>query len=92
MPPKTLNKKITVKQKNTYVKSLIKDFKKINDDELKTIDIDLSKVNIREAVTLVKQNIESKKLAVKLDNNKMYFLNDNTIDNQTTVFTCVPTH
>ena len=28
MPPKTLNKKITVKQKNTYVKSLIKDFKK----------------------------------------------------------------
>ena len=26
MPPKTLNKKTTVKQKNAYVKSLIKDF------------------------------------------------------------------
>ena len=80
MPPKTLNKKTAVKQKNAYVKSLIKDLSKINDNELKTTDIDLSKVNIKEAVTLVKQNIESKKLAVKLDNNKKYFLNDNTID------------
>ena len=73
MPPKTLNNKTAVKQKNAYVKSLIKDLSKINDNELKTTDIDLSKVNIKEAVTLVKQNIESKKLAVKLDNNKMYF-------------------
>ena len=32
------------------------------------------------ATPVVKQKIESKRFAVKLDNNKIYVINDNTID------------
>ena len=73
-------KKTTIKQKNKYVHSLTDDFKKINKGELKNADIDLTQVTINQAVRLLKQNIDDQKLAIQLDNGKIYMLNDNTIN------------
>ena len=35
---------------------------------------------MRQALKLIQQNIQNKKLALKLENNKYYFLNDHTIN------------
>ena len=80
MAPKSSNKKTTVKQKNKYVHSLTDDFKKNNKGELKNADIDLTQVTINQAVRLLKQNIDDQKLAIQLDNGKIYMLNANTIN------------
>ena len=77
---KPLNQNASVKQKNMYIHSLTQNFKKINEGELKTTDIDLQKITIKQAVRLVKQTIDDKKLAIKLDDGKLYMLNDNTIN------------
>ena len=69
-----------VKNKNMYIHSLTDDFKKINEGKSKAVEIDLKKINIKQAVRLVKQNINDKKLAIELDNNKLYMLNDNTMN------------
>ena len=69
-----------VKNKNMYIHSLTDDFKKVNEGKTKSVEIDLKKINIKQAVRLVKQNINDKKLAIELDNNKLYMLNDNTMN------------
>ena len=65
-----------VKEKNTYIHSLTDEFKQINDDKIKKVDIDLTKIKIDQFVKLVKQNINNKKLAIDLGNNKIYMLNE----------------
>ena len=80
MSTKSSNKNNNVKSKNMYVHSLTDDFKKIDTGEIKNVDIDLTKINIKQAVRLVKQSIDDKKLAVKLNDDRLYMLNDNTIN------------
>ena len=76
----SLDKKTTTKDKNQYVKSLIEDFKDINKGDRKTAKIDLTKVNVKQAVKLIQQNIDNKRLSFELDNGKMYMLTDYTIN------------
>ena len=69
-----------VKNKNMYIHSLTDDFKEINEGKSKAVEIDLKKINFKQAVRLVKQNIDDKKLAIMLGDDRMYMLNDNTIN------------
>ena len=77
---KRLNDKTIVKQKNSYVHSLIDEFKKVHKNTTKSVKIDLTKISIKQGIKLIQQNIDDKKLAIELPNNKLYMLNDNTID------------
>lgn len=79
----SLNKKTTVQDKNKYVKSLIEDFKQIHSGTRKTAKIDLTKVNVKQVVKLIQQNIDNKKLSFELNDGKLYMLNDNTINKLT---------
>ena len=58
---KRLNKKTTVKDKNSYVHELVEGFKQVNNDKLKSVKIDLTKIKIKDTVPLIQQNIEKKK-------------------------------
>ena len=40
----------------------------------------LTYVSVKQALKLIQQNIQNKKLAFRLENNKYYFLNDRTIN------------
>ena len=75
-----LNKKATVKDKNSYVHELVEEFKQVKNDKLKSVTIDLTKIKIKDVVPLIKQNIYSKTLAFELPDNKIYMLNENTLD------------
>ena len=77
---KSSNSKSMVKQKNSYVHSLVDDFKKVHNNTTKSVKIDLTKIKLGEAVKLIKQNIHDKKLAFELPDNKLYILNDNTME------------
>ena len=83
MPPKSLNNNnndSTTDDKNKYVKSLINDFREIQNGNQKTAKIDLTKVNIKQAAKLIQQNVNNKKLALKFDTGSLYMLNDNTMN------------
>ena len=45
-----------------------------------SVHIILAYVSVKQALKLIQQNIQNKKLALKLGNNKYYFLNDHTIN------------
>ncbi len=77
---KRLNTKTTVKDKNSYVHELVEEFKQVNNDKLKSVKIDLTKITLNEVVTMIQQNIDGKKLAIELPNNKIYMLNENTLN------------
>ena len=77
---KTLNKESTLKDTNSYVYSLVDELKRVHNNTTKSVKIDLTKISIKQAVKLIQQNIDDKKLAIELPNNKLYMLNDNTID------------
>ena len=68
-----------VKNKNMYIHSLTDDFKKINEGKIKSVEVDLTKIKVDQFMKLIKQNINSKKLALELNGGKLYMLNDNTI-------------
>ena len=59
---KRLNKKTTVKDKNSYVHELVEEFKQVNNDKLKSVKIDLTKIKIKDIVPLIQQTIEKKNL------------------------------
>jgi len=44
------------------------------------VTIDLSAITIKEALKLILNNVNDRKLALKLSDNKYYFLNDHTIN------------
>jgi len=77
---KRLNTKTTVKDKNSYVHELVEEFKQVNNDKLKSVKIDLTKITLNEVVTMIHQNIDGKKLAIELPNDKIYMLNENTLN------------
>ena len=77
---KRLNDKSMVKQKNSYVHSLVDEFKKAHNNTTKSVKIDLTKIKLEEAITLIQQNINDKRLLIELPNNNIYMLNDNTLD------------
>ena len=52
-----------VKNKNMYIHSLTDDFKEINEGKSKAVEIDSKKINFKQAVRLVKQNIDDKKIS-----------------------------
>ena len=78
MPPKSLNNTKT-DDKNKYVKSLIEEFREIKNGSRKTAKIDLTKVNVQQAIKLIQQNVNNKKLAFELNDGKIYMLNDSTM-------------
>ena len=59
MPPKSLNNTKT-DDKNKYVKSLIEEFREIKNGSRKTAKIDLTKVNVQQAIKLIQQNVNHK--------------------------------
>ena len=79
MPPKSLNNNTKTDDKDKYVKSLIDEFREIQNGSRKTAKIDLTKVNVQQAIKLIQQNVNNKKLAFELNDGKIYMLNDSTM-------------
>ena len=79
MPPKSLNSNTKTDDKNKYVKSLIDEFREIQNGSRKTAKIDLTKVNVQQAIKLIQQNVNNKKLAFELNDGKIYMLSDSTM-------------
>ena len=80
MPSIPLNNNQNIKNKNINTRLLIDELKQINEGKIKNADIDLTKTTIKQAIRLVKQNIADKRLAIKLDDDRLYMLNENTIN------------
>jgi hypothetical protein len=70
MPPKSLNTNSKTKLKNDYVRELIDSLQKLNTGILDGVDIKLESVSLSQALKLIQQNIQDKKLAFVLENNK----------------------
>ena len=80
------NKKIVLKnktkEKNNYVQELTAESINLNNSTaIKSVSINLTQITIKAALTLILNNVNDRKLALKLSNNKYYFLNDHTINN-----------
>ena len=80
MASKSSISKAKTKEKNTYITSLINDFKKMQDGTPKSTDINLKTVKASEAIKLIGQNITGQRLFLKLDGNRYYALTEYTID------------
>ena len=55
------------------------EFREIQNGNRKTAEIDLSKVNIKQAAKLIQQNVNDRNLALELETGKLYVLNANTL-------------
>ena len=88
MSPKRLNKKTTTtptisdetKDRNKYADSFIKDLRKLKSGEIPEVNIDYTKIKIKQSIKLIKLNIDDKKLVLTTDEGGEYFLNDRTIN------------
>ena len=80
MSSKSSNNNTKNKQKNDYAHKLINDLQQLNTGGLEEVDVNLEKVSINQALKLIQQNVQNKKLAFVLEDNKYYFLNDHTIN------------
>ena len=85
MSNKTLNKttkspynKDEIKERNTYADTFIKDLRKFKEDDIKEVDIDFTKIKIKQSVKLIKMNL-NEKLVLITDEGNRYFLNDRTV-------------
>ena len=85
MSNKTLNKKTKspynkdeIKERNTYADKFIKDLRKLKEDDIKEVDIDFTKIKIKQSVKLIKMNL-NEKLVLITDEGNRYFLNDRTV-------------
>ena len=79
MPPKSLNNNTKTDDKNKYVKSLIDEFREIQNGSRKTDKINLTKVNVQQAIKLIQQNVNNRKLAFELNDGNIYMLSDSTM-------------
>ena len=79
MSPKSLNNNTKTVDANKYVKSLIDEFREIQTGSRKTAKIDLTKVNVQQAIKLIQQNVNNRKLAFELNDGKIYMLKDSTM-------------
>ena len=87
MSPKRLNKKTTIpptitdetKERNKYADRFIKDLRKLKSGELQYVNIDYTKIKIKQSIKLIKLNIDDKKIVLTTDEGSEYFLNDRTI-------------
>ena len=80
MSSKSSNNNTKNKQKNDYAHKLINDLEQLNTGGLEEVDVNLEKVSVNQALKLIQQNVQNKKLAFVLEDNKYYFLNDHTIN------------
>ena len=69
----------TNKNNNFYKNDLIDKLKEMNLNKIDDLKIDLKKMTVKESVKLIKTYVLDKKLALRLENDKYYFLNDNTM-------------
>ena len=65
---------------NRYKDDLIDDLKEMNLNKIDYLNIHLNKINVKDAVKLIKEYVLDKKLALRLENDKYYFLNDHTMN------------
>ena len=68
------------KEKSLYVKELTDKINDLQSKKVKEVNFDLSKISVKRAAHLIKQNIHDMKLGIKLDNGTTYFLNDKTMN------------
>ena len=88
MSTKRLNKKTTTthtisdetKDRNKYADTFIKDLRKLKSGEIQDVNIDYTKIKIKQSIKLIKLNIDDKKLVLTTDEGGEYFLNDRTIN------------
>ena len=76
----TDDKKQITAEKNNYVHELIGKLQQLNAGNVGSVRIILTYVSVKQALKFIQQNIQNKKLALKPENNKYYFLNDHTIN------------
>ena len=72
--------KLTVSDKNEYVRKLIEQLRKINKGEIDDTEIDFSKIPIKQSIKLILQHIDKQKLAIDSDSSQTYFLNDKVVN------------
>ena len=65
------------------MRDLINELKELNAGQRDGVSLNLQHISVKQAIKLIQQNIQDKKLAFKLENNKYYFLNDHTLDKLT---------
>ena len=80
MSAKVQNTNIVIGGKNKYVRSLIEEFREIQNGNRKSVKIDLTKVNVKQLIKLIQQNINSNKLAMESNDCNIYMLNDSTMN------------
>ena len=68
------------KEKSSYVKELTEKINDLQSKKINEVNFDLSKISVKQAAHLIKQNIHDMKLGIKLDNGTTYFLNDKTMN------------
>ena len=73
MSSKSSNNNTNNKQKNDYAHKLINDLQQLNTGGLEEVDVNLEKVSINQALKIIQQNVQNKKLAFVLVNDKHYF-------------------
>ena len=73
--------KNNIKEKKNYIGQLTSELQILNGSTTQMgVTIDLSAISIKEALKLILNNVNDRKLALKLSDNKYYFLNDHTIN------------
>ena len=73
MSSKPSNSNIKSKQKNDYAHKLINDLQKLNTGDLEEVDVNLEKASVNQALKLIQQNVQDKKLVFVLGDNKILF-------------------
>ena len=64
---------------NKYITDLIANLKKVNSGQLKTLEIDLSQINIKKLTELLITHVPERKKTLKLNDEVDYPLNDRTL-------------
>ena len=88
MSPKRINQKTTTtptisdetKDRNKYADSFIKDLRKLKSGEILEVNIDYTKIKIKQSIQLLELNVDDNKLVLTTDEGGEYFLNDRTIN------------
>ena len=85
MSSKTLNKKLKspydekeIKERNKYAENFIQNLRKLKKGEVNEVEIDYTKIKIKQSVKLIKLNINDK-LVLITDKGGRYFLNDRRV-------------
>ena len=60
------------------MRDLIERLRKLRSGATNETNIDVNKVSVNQLITLIGQNVDNRKLAIELDNGKVYMLNDYT--------------